>query len=42
MDDTSDRIYGEKKPEAMVTQSTMIGSGYNPADDLPKVGKKTM
>jgi len=20
----------------------MIGSGYNPADDLPKVGKKTL
>lgn len=40
-DNTTERIYGELKPQPMVTQSGIVGSGYNPADDLPKVGRKT-
>lgn len=40
-DNTTERIYGELKPQPMITQSGIVGSGYNPADDLPKVGRKT-
>jgi hypothetical protein len=40
-DNTTERIYGELKPQPMTTQSAIVGSGYNPADDLPKVGRKT-
>jgi len=40
-DNTTERIYGELKPQPMVAQSGVVGSGYNPADDLPKVGRKT-
>ena len=41
-DNTTYRIYGELKPQPMIPQSTTFGSGYNPADDLPKVGRKTL
>jgi len=42
LDSTMDRIYGEKKPVPFVSESSHVGAGYNPADDLPKFGKKTM
>ena len=42
LDSTMDRIYGEKKPVPFVSESSHVGAGYNPADALPKFGKKTM
>jgi hypothetical protein len=42
MDNTMERINGALNPEPMVTQSSIVGSGYNPADALPKVGRKTI
>jgi len=41
-DNTYDRIYGVRQYEPMVTEQKQIGTGYNPADDLPKFGRKTL
>jgi len=40
-DNTSDRIYGVKEPQPMVSESYFIGKSSNPADNLAKVGRKT-
>ena len=40
-DNTNQRIYGEKLPTTMISESYGIGKSHNPADDLPKVGQKT-
>ena len=42
LDNTSNRIYGQKNPEPMITTNSQVGNGYNPADDLPKLGRKTL
>ena len=39
-DNTHDRIYGEKKDELMYSENFHYGKGKNPADALPKVGRK--
>jgi len=39
-DSTQDRIYGEARPQPMVTETSTIGTGFNPADNLARVGKK--
>ena len=42
-DSTSERIYGKKiVTPVMDTESNLIGSGYNPADALPRQGRKTL
>mgnify|MGYP001091604644 CR=1 FL=1 len=41
-DNTFNRIYGERKPEPVFTETSLIGTGYNPADNLPKIGRKTL
>jgi hypothetical protein len=41
-DNTFDRIYGERKPMPLFTETSEIGTSTNPADSLPRVGKKTM
>ena len=41
MDNTADRIYGERVEKPfMVTETSTIGTGFNPADNLAKVGRK--
>lgn len=40
-DNTADRIYGERQYSLNGTESALIGAGHNPADDLPKIGRKT-
>lgn len=40
-DDTNQRIYGEKNPQPMFSETYSIGKSFNPADNLPKVGRKT-
>lgn len=40
-DSTADRIYGERFQQPfMTTETSSIGAGKNPADNLAKVGKK--
>ena len=39
-DDTANRIYGERQPVPMSTETSTIGTGSNPADNLARVGKK--
>ena len=40
-DSTADRIYGERVEKPfMTTETSTIGTGFNPADNLAKVGKK--
>ena len=39
-DNTSNRIYGELKPQPMISETYHIGKSSNPADNLPKVGRK--
>ena len=41
-DSTQDRIYGEKFNYPMITESYYIGKSVNPADNIPKIGKKTL
>jgi hypothetical protein len=41
-DNTQNRIYGEKINVPMITESYYIGKSVNPADYIPKVGKKTL
>ena len=41
-DNTADRIYGEKLNAPMVTETRQLGTATNPADALPKLGRKTM
>jgi len=41
-DNTSNRIYGKRGFEQANTEASIIGSGYNPAEDLAKVGRKTL
>ena len=41
-DNTQDRIYGEKLNYPMITESYYIGKSVNPADNIPKIGKKTL
>ena len=42
-DNTSGRIYGDRnQPAPFVSEMQgQIGKSYNPADNLPKVGRKT-
>lgn len=40
-DNTVDRIYGLTEQQIMRPTCLDYGTGYNPADDLPKVGRKT-
>ncbi len=40
-DNTSDRIYGERNPQPMISESYYLGKSKNPADNLTKVGRKT-
>jgi len=42
MDSTMDRIYGAMTVHPMVPESSKMGTGKNPANDLPKFGKKTL
>ena len=37
---TQDRIYGERPHPNMGTETGTIGAGFNPADNLARVGKK--
>ena len=39
-DVTSDRIYGERQHAFQVTETSTIGTGTNPADNLAKQGRK--
>ena len=41
-DNTNQRIYGEKLIQPMISESYHIGKSVNPADNLPKVGYKTL
>ena len=41
-DNTADRIYGERNPQPMITETQTLGTGTNPADALPKLGAKTL
>lgn len=41
-DNTQNRIYGEKIIVPMITESYYIGKSVNPADYIPKIGKKTL
>ena len=38
--ETKSRIFGENQASEMSTETKTIGTGRNPADSLPKVGKK--
>ena len=40
-DNTHDRIYGQRKDELMYTENFYYGKSENPADKLPRVGRKT-
>ena len=40
-DNTHNRINGERRDELMITENRLYGTGKNPADSLPKVGKRT-
>jgi len=40
-DNTHDRIYGERRDELMYTENYYYGRSKNPADELPKVGRRT-
>ncbi len=40
-DNTSNRIYGEKQVQPMLTETYHIGKSFNPADSLPKIGERT-
>jgi hypothetical protein len=37
---TSDRIYGERVDEAMRSENYDYGRSTNPADSIPKVGRR--
>lgn len=41
-DNTNQRIYGEKLQAPMFSETYSIGKSTNPADALPKAGKKTI
>ena len=41
-DNTQNRIYGEKNPQPFISESYHIGKSFNPADNLAKVGRKTL
>ncbi|CDW88912.1 UNKNOWN [Stylonychia lemnae] len=41
-DITHDRIYGERKDQLMYTENFYYGKSKNPADNLPRVGRKTI
>jgi hypothetical protein len=41
-DNTFSRIHGERKPEPMFSETSLIGTSKNPADNLPKIGRKTL
>ena len=38
--DTRSRIFGHTTASEMTTEQKIIGTGKNPADALPKIGKK--
>ena len=40
-DNTSTRIYGERSHPDLGTETATIGRGFNPADNLARVGKKS-
>lgn len=39
-DDTRDRIYGERQFKIPFTETSTVGAGYNPADNLARCGRK--
>lgn len=41
-DNTYDRIYGKRTYTQLNTEAQIIGAGKNPANDLPKLGRKTL
>ena len=42
IDNTNERIYGPKLYAPMFSETYSIGKSFNPADALPKAGKKTL
>ena len=42
LDNTNQRIFGEKLHAPMFSETSTIGKAVNPADALPKAGKKTL
>ena len=40
-DNTSNRIYGESKPEIMTTNNTEYGTAKNSTAGIARIGKKT-
>ena len=41
-DNTNQRIYGQKLQAPMFSETYSIGKSSNPADSLPRAGKKTL
>lgn len=42
VEDTKGRIYGETIVNDFATETGKIGTAFNPVDNLPKHGKKTL
>ena len=40
-DNTSNRVYGESRPETMTTNNLEYGTGKNSADGIAMIGRKT-
>jgi len=40
-DNTHDRINGVRRDELFVTENRLYGTAKNPADNLPKIGRRT-
>lgn len=40
-DVTADRIHGERRDDFLKTNNHEYGKAYNPADNLPKIGRRT-
>lgn len=41
-EDSKSRIFGELSTNDFSTETKAIGTSYNPADNLPRLGKKRM
>jgi len=41
-DNTADRIHGQRRDEQMYSENYFYGKSKNPADSLPKAGKRTL
>lgn len=41
-DNTYDRIYGQRQFVPLSSETSQIGKSFNPADNLTKVGRKTL